>query len=245
MVIVKTRNDTVDELLCSAAINHGTMATRSDSDPESAKGIDKAHNLDTDSSNVRKINAIKTKIEIILQNKSNYYTIFDLDPTCSDSDIKQSYKNTAKLIHPDKCALPQAEEAFKVASNAFEILSSTTKRKDYDAQLLRKLNMEQHKNSPIISGSTKLYTQRYAYNSAQNANIRKEFADDYTNYSTRKKFTSRSRRREKTRDAKSSSTERKQKYRNSPKVTRRGTRRILIFNQVRELYKIAGLRRPS
>ena len=46
----------------------------------------------------------------------------------TDEQIKRKYRSTAIQIHPDKCGLPQAGEAFHILENAYKfLLSSETK----------------------------------------------------------------------------------------------------------------------
>lgn len=42
-----------------------------------------------------------------------YYEILDIKKTADDAEIKKSYRKLALLLHPDKNAVPGADEAFK------------------------------------------------------------------------------------------------------------------------------------
>ncbi|EEB06122.1 hypothetical protein SJAG_01160 [Schizosaccharomyces japonicus yFS275] len=61
-----------------------------------------------------------------------YYEILDIEKTATDSDIKKAYKKLALQLHPDKNHAPNADEAFKKVSKAFQILSDANLRADYD-----------------------------------------------------------------------------------------------------------------
>ncbi|GAA5935192.1 uncharacterized protein JCM15063_000966 [Sporobolomyces koalae] len=61
-----------------------------------------------------------------------YYDILSLDKSCSDADIKKAYRKLALGLHPDKNLAPGAEEAFKMVSKAFQVLSDGNKRTIYD-----------------------------------------------------------------------------------------------------------------
>lgn len=64
-----------------------------------------------------------------------YYDILGLEgvrKTCNDSDIKKAYRKLSLLTHPDKNGYEGADEAFKMVSRAFQILSDADKRSKYD-----------------------------------------------------------------------------------------------------------------
>ena len=54
------------------------------------------------------------------------------DKKCSEDVIKRSYKKLALKLHPDKCKVNGAEDAFKAVSRSFSCLSDPQKRKSYD-----------------------------------------------------------------------------------------------------------------
>ncbi|KAL6706147.1 Chaperone protein dnaJ [Coniothyrium glycines] len=65
-----------------------------------------------------------------------YYEILGLEEvktTCSDSDIKKAYRKLSLLTHPDKNGYEGADEAFKLVSKAFQVLSDPDKKKKFDA----------------------------------------------------------------------------------------------------------------
>ncbi|KAI8934387.1 hypothetical protein NX059_009123 [Plenodomus lindquistii] len=64
-----------------------------------------------------------------------YYEILGLEAvkaTCSDSDIKKAYRKLSLLTHPDKNGYDGADEAFKLISKAFQVLSDPDKKKKFD-----------------------------------------------------------------------------------------------------------------
>ncbi|KAM0749044.1 DnaJ-domain-containing protein [Meredithblackwellia eburnea MCA 4105] len=63
---------------------------------------------------------------------TDYYGILDLKKDCEDSHVKKAYRKLALSLHPDKCSAPGAEEAFKLVSKAFQVLSDGNKRAVYD-----------------------------------------------------------------------------------------------------------------
>lgn len=65
--------------------------------------------------------------------KTDYYEILGLQRGASDADIKKAYRKIAKKYHPDmNPGDKEAEEKFKEAAEANEVLSDPEKRKWYD-----------------------------------------------------------------------------------------------------------------
>ncbi|KAL1981514.1 hypothetical protein VTN96DRAFT_2495 [Rasamsonia emersonii] len=61
-----------------------------------------------------------------------FYEILGLDKNASDSDIKKAYRKLSLLTHPDKNGYEGADEAFKMVSRAFQVLSDPDKKAKYD-----------------------------------------------------------------------------------------------------------------
>ncbi|CAG8552680.1 4533_t:CDS:2 [Racocetra persica] len=62
----------------------------------------------------------------------DYYAILGISKDATDSDVKKAYRKLALQMHPDKNAAPGADEAFKMVSKAFQILSDPQKRAIFD-----------------------------------------------------------------------------------------------------------------
>lgn len=62
-----------------------------------------------------------------------FYEILDIKIDASDLEIKKAYRKLALIMHPDKNKAPGADEAFKMISRAFQILSDPQKRSAFDA----------------------------------------------------------------------------------------------------------------
>lgn len=63
--------------------------------------------------------------------KSLYDTL-DVNESASADEIKKSYRKLARKYHPDINKSPEAEEKFKEINAAYEILSDTEKKQQYD-----------------------------------------------------------------------------------------------------------------
>lgn len=65
--------------------------------------------------------------------KQDYYEILGVDKSASASDIKKAYRKKAIKYHPDKNPdNKEAEEKFKQAAEAYEVLSDQDKKSRYD-----------------------------------------------------------------------------------------------------------------
>lgn len=62
----------------------------------------------------------------------DYYEILSVPKNATDIQIKKGYQKMALQLHPDKCRVPNATEAFKALANAYAVLSSKEKREQYD-----------------------------------------------------------------------------------------------------------------
>lgn len=65
--------------------------------------------------------------------KRDYYEVLGVDKTASDDEIKKAYRKAAIKFHPDKNpGDKQAEENFKEAAEAYDVLSNPDKKARYD-----------------------------------------------------------------------------------------------------------------
>lgn len=64
----------------------------------------------------------------------DYYEVLGVSRDASESEIKKSFRRLARELHPDVNSHdPEAEEKFKEAAEAYEVLSDAEKRRTYDA----------------------------------------------------------------------------------------------------------------
>lgn len=75
-------------------------------------------------------NSISTTATLAAQ---DYYKILGVSKNSSAKEIKKAYYQLAKKYHPDtNKGDPNASKKFQEVSEAYEILSDDTKRKEYD-----------------------------------------------------------------------------------------------------------------
>ena len=68
-----------------------------------------------------------------MASKQDYYETLGVGKSASDSDIKKAYRKMAKKYHPDVSPGDKAAEAkFKEVSEAYSVLSDSSKRQTYD-----------------------------------------------------------------------------------------------------------------
>ena len=68
-----------------------------------------------------------------MANKRDYYDVLGVNRFASDDEIKKSYRKIAMKYHPDQNPGDAvAEEKFKEAAEAYEILSDSQKKAQYD-----------------------------------------------------------------------------------------------------------------
>ncbi len=67
------------------------------------------------------------------ENKRDYYEVLGVSKTADEKELKRAYRKLAKQYHPDTNQNDKvAEEKFREATEAYEVLNDPEKRKQYD-----------------------------------------------------------------------------------------------------------------
>ncbi|WFD28195.1 Chaperone protein dnaJ [Malassezia nana] len=98
---------------------------------EARKALDLARKHDANGNTEAAIKWAR-KMRRVKRAGGDFYAVLGIQKTADEGEIKKSYKKLALQLHPDKNRAPGADEAFKLVSKAFTILSDKDKRAMYD-----------------------------------------------------------------------------------------------------------------
>src|SRR5689334_13603361 len=92
---------------------------------------------------------------------NDFYAILGIKSTSTEEEIKKAYRKKALQYHPDKNPSASAEEIFKQINKAYETLSDTDKRREYDL----KQQTTNTKSSSSSSSSSQQYKHEPSFKS--------------------------------------------------------------------------------
>ncbi|CAD6266185.1 unnamed protein product [Miscanthus lutarioriparius] len=98
-----------------------------------------------------------------IDGESDWYRILSLGAFADEEEVKTQYRKLALLLHPDKNKSVGAEEAFKLISEAWSVLSDTSRKVVYD---------EKRRNHSVVNVTNGIYT----YDKKTNKRARKNAA---------------------------------------------------------------------
>jgi len=100
-----------------------------------------------------------------IKNQPNWYKILqieDLNESSTDNDlIKKQYRRLALLLHPDKNRFPFADQAFRFVLDAWEVLSTPSKKTQFDGDLnliFTKVDLNTQKSKKKTTTNEKMST---------------------------------------------------------------------------------------
>jgi molecular chaperone DnaJ len=104
--------------------------------------------------------------------KKDYYEILNVTRKSSEEEIKKSYRTIAMQCHPDKNpGNKKAEEQFKEAAEAYEVLSDSQKREIYDQYGHEGLNSTGFRGfsgfDDIFSHFSNIFEDAFGYSNAR------------------------------------------------------------------------------
>ena len=67
------------------------------------------------------------------------YEILDITPDATTTEIREAFFRKAKVCHPDVDSSAQAKREFLKSKEAYQILSNTQERHEYDKLMLGKI----------------------------------------------------------------------------------------------------------
>jgi curved DNA-binding protein CbpA len=72
----------------------------------------------------------------------NLYAILGVAPNASDDEIKKVYRALAMRYHPDRNQAVGAEARFKAVTKAYEVLSDSVKRAEYNQSVNHRIVLD-------------------------------------------------------------------------------------------------------
>lgn len=77
-----------------------------------------------------------------IKSAPNHYAVLHVSPDASNAQLKKNYYTLARILHPDKCQLPGAEDAMTNVSLAYDTLTNVIKKTLYDQYMSQQTTEE-------------------------------------------------------------------------------------------------------
>lgn len=88
----------------------------------------------------------------------NYYSLLNVKKTSSGLDIRQSYKNISRKLHPDKNPAPDAKERFEQVKSSYDVLMDEQQRDLYNRFGDKNLKFDPRQDElKLLSGVASVY----------------------------------------------------------------------------------------
>lgn len=81
-----------------------------------------------------------------IKNAPNHYAVLHVSTDADNAKMKKNYYTLARMLHPDKCQLPGAEDAMTAVSQAYDTLTNVVKKTLYDQFLSQTGADSEHPN---------------------------------------------------------------------------------------------------
>ena len=110
--------------------------------------------------------------------EQNYYDILEVSKNASPEIIEKAYKTLVKKYHPDlqkDSDKNKYEEKIKKINEAYDILSDSEKRKNYDFNLKNNLNILKEKLNYLNNNKNNYGKNNFYYNNMKNNSIRNNY----------------------------------------------------------------------
>ena len=135
---IMERMNTRDRINQQAKVRAGEAAQMAGNMAEALRLFSEAIDVDKHNQKYRHI-LRDAKQQCMLQTRVDFYAVLGIEKTVGDSEIRKAYFKKSKEYHPDRHSNDSEEvkeefsKKFKLAKEAYEILSDNDKRKMYDS----------------------------------------------------------------------------------------------------------------
>ena len=113
---------------------------------------------------------------------TDYYKILGVSQNATSEEIRQAYRQKAKILHPDVNSNPDAKLSFQILSEAYQVLRNSDKKRWYDFKLkypssvATKYRAREKYSNPGQRGENPVRNKNYQ-KQAKDDKYKKTFAD--------------------------------------------------------------------